>query len=111
SIFRFTAALKKKSTELKLPLPHIFIGMEISGNFGSKLPIESAKDIYGKNYTKIPSPLDFENYWQKEVIEVFDRFYEIWQHNIGNDLPLAGIFLDFEMYHAQDQTGQYTNLM
>ncbi len=106
-----TAALKKKSHEMGIPVPRIFVGMEISGNFGVKPVQTAAKDAYDNEYDKIPSPLDTKYYWYPEVIKSFDRFYHAWKTDIGNGLSLAGIFLDFEMYHAPKQTGQFSSLM
>ncbi len=110
-ITQFTTALHKKAHELKKQAPRIFVGMELSGNFGTQPVNEAATTLYGTSYSKIPAPLDFEQYWKKELIEVFDRFYDQWKQSLGSGLPLAGLFLDFEMYHAPDQTGQYSNLM
>jgi hypothetical protein len=110
-ISRFTAALKKKASDINKTPPHLFIGMELSGNFGTKPVNQATSNIYGTHYSKIPAPLDYENYWKKEVIEVFDRFSDHWHQSLGNGLALAGVFLDFEMYHAQNQTGQYTSIM
>ena len=110
-ITRFTAALHKKAQEHNKSVPRIFVGMELSGNFATQPVNEEATSLYGTSYSKIPAPLDFEHYWKKELVEVFDRFYDHWKQSLGSGLPLAGIFLDFEMYHAPDQTGQYSNLM
>lgn len=107
----FTTALNKKAQELNKKAPHIFVGMELSGNFAVKPVNEAPTTAYGTNYSKIPAPLDFKHYWKKELVEVFDRFHTHWQQSLGSGLPLAGVFLDFEMYHAQDQTGQYSSLM
>lgn len=107
----FTAALQKKAGELKLPIPKLFVGLEMTGNFAKYPPVDPAKDFYGKPYTKIPNPLDFEHFWKPEVLDVFDRFYAAWQNSIGNGIPLSGVFLDFEMYHAPTQTGQFLATM
>lgn len=107
----FTKMLVAKSQELKLPIPKLFVGMEMTGNFGKYPPYNPAIDIYGTIYSKIPSPLDFENFWKPELLDVFDAFYGAWQDSIGSGIPLTGVFLDFEMYHAQNQTGQFLATM
>jgi hypothetical protein len=107
----FTKTLVAKSQELKLPIPKLFVGMEMTGNFIKYPPCNPAIDMYGSVYSKIPSPLDFEKFWKPELLDVFDAFYAAWQNSIGNGIPLAGIFLDFEMYHAQNQTGQFLATM
>ena len=102
----FTKALKEKYKSLNKPLPKIFIGLEMTGNYKNKVVNEYIKDIYGHSYTKIPTPFNFDEFWKTELLDVFDEFYNQWQ-TIANGLPIDGIFLDFEMYHAQDQTAEF----
>lgn len=100
-------ALKNKAKQKGKPMPKIFIGTDITTNFG-KMPVKHAtKDVYGVHYSKIPCPTDVTFFWQPEVIEVFEKFYTMFK----DILPIDGIFFDFEMYHAQDQAGAYTNQM
>ncbi len=106
----FTQALQQKSKELNQPIPKIFIGTDITSNFAQQKVQNIATDVFGNTYTKIPSPLDYANLWRTELIDVLTHFITQWQR-IGNGVPIAGIFLDLEMYHAQDQTGQYLPLM
>lgn len=106
----FIQSLKNKARKKGKELPHIFIGLEISGNYANKLPTRAAQDITGQLYSKIPAPLDAK-YWAEEVILVVNRFVDIWKTRIAPDVAITGIFFDLEMYHAQDQAGQYTDAM
>lgn len=89
------------------PLPKVFIGTDITCSFRTMPTKTSVIDLFGKNYSKIPSPLERATYWQQELLDVFDAFCDLFQKTI----PIDGIFLDFEMYHAQDQAGGYDDLM
>jgi hypothetical protein len=91
----------------KKKLPNIFMGTDITTNF-SVNPIHTAvQDVFGHTYSKIPAPLDFDNFWKPELIETFAAFIK----HFHAQLPISGIFLDFEMYHAQDQAGGYSQHM
>jgi hypothetical protein len=91
----------------KKPLPKIFIGTDITSNFRRTLPEQTVVDLFGTTYTKIPSPLERTSYWKQELLDVFDVFCDLF----ATTLPIDGIFLDFEMYHAQDQAGGYDDYM
>ena len=106
----FTKALQEASLKSGEKIPHIFVGTEITGNFANKPVKNPVVDAYGHVYTKIPSPFDFKNLWQTEVLDVFDRMCAHWPV-ISNSIPLRGIFFDFEMYHAQDQAAHYEPIM
>ena len=108
-INKFTKALIEKCNSLSKKVPKIFIGAEITGNYKNIVLNDYMKDIYNQNYTKIPVPLDFENFWKKELLNVFDEFCENW-NLVGNGLNIDGIFLDFEMYHAQNQASEFLQL-
>lgn len=82
----------------------------MTGNFAHKKVKNPVVTVYGTRYDKIPSPLDFNNFWKEELLDVFDKFFLYWQ-KISHGIPIAGIFFDFEMYHAQQQSGHYTTLM
>src|SRR3990167_1495480 len=99
--------LQEKSESTNKPLPKIFIGTDLTTNFGAYSVSSPVKDIYGWEYTKIPSPLDIEGFWKPELLDVFDRFVALFH----KELPITGIFLDFEMYHAPDQAGGYSDLL
>jgi len=100
-------ALKKRFAQSKKPMPKIFIGTDITTNF-SQTPVHIAvKDFFGKTYSKIPSPLDITHFWQPELMDVFDRFID----EFSQFIPIDGIFLDFEMYHAKKQAASYNNFM
>ena len=111
SIERFNKAFDqtKKSHEHSTPA-HIFIGTDITSNYATAKVLHPVRDVYGTEYSKIPSPFDFENFWQKELLDVYTHFKSSWK-DIHNNVTIDGIFLDFEMYHAQTQSGQYTNTM
>lgn len=107
-ISQFTALLKEAS--LHGPIPHFFVGTEVTSNY-LNVPVKNhAIDLFGNVYTKIPSPLDFDNFWKPEVLDVFDKVVSVWP-SISHGVPLAGIFFDLEMYHAQDQVGHYLTHM
>lgn len=105
----FMHELHAQSTHLHLPAPRIFIGTDITSNYKSKTARNPVIDIYGRLLPNIPSPLD-DAFWQEELFDVFEAFLNQWPQ-ISHHIPISGIFLDFEMYHAQTQTGQYTSLM
>lgn len=108
-IDRFTKALKEKCQTMNKPVPQIFIGTEITGNFRKILVENPMQDIFKNVYTKIPAPFDYENLWKTELFQVLDDFFNEWK-KIGNGLEISGIFFDFEMYHAQDQESGYPGL-
>jgi len=106
-ITQIAQALKKKFAEHKKPLPKIFVGSDITSNYTYKKVQASVTDLYGQNYSKIPCPLDFDNFWKIELLDSLAAFIDA----VKKDLPIDGIFLDLEMYHAQDQIAHYTDLM
>ncbi|MGE0206942.1 MAG: hypothetical protein AB7R69_03785 [Candidatus Babeliales bacterium] len=110
-IKKFTSSLRTKAAELKLPVPKLFVGMELTGNLATHRPHDPATDMYGNVYNKVPNPFDVKGFWKPELFDVLKEFVTAWQSSLGSGLPLAGIFFDFEMYHAQDQTGQFTEFM
>lgn len=89
------------------PLPKIFVGLNLTSNFKSHKVTNCVQSLSGGMYTKIPSPFDITNFWQPEVIDMFAAFVK----NLNTHFPIDGVFFDFEMYHAQEQTGSYTDLM
>lgn len=101
------AAIAKQFKNSDRPFPKIFIGTDITSNFRSHPVSQPAVDVFDHTYSKIASPLDFKQFWKPELIDIFNIFYT----TFNKQLPITGIFLDFEMYHAQDQTGAYTDLM
>lgn len=103
-----TAQLRDLSANQSVP--HFFVGTEITSNYFNKNVKNPVIDCFGTVYTKIPSPFDFENFWKKEVLDVFDRLIAEWP-SISHGIPLAGIFFDLEMYHAQDQAAHYLSSM
>ena len=108
NIEQFTAAMKRfKTNHPEKPLPHFFVGTDITTNFAQHKVTDHAIDMFGYAYDKIPSPLDIAHFWKPELLDVIDRFADEWNDRIGNGIPLAGVFLDLEMYHAQKQTGQF----
>lgn len=109
-IDNFTKELHRQTQEKNIPAPLLFMGTDLTSNFAQKKVIHPVIDIYGTVYDKIPSPLAMDTFWQPEFLTVLDRFVESWKSN-GNNIPLAGVFLDLEMYHAQRQASQYTPLM
>lgn len=90
-----------------MPLPKIFVGLNLTSNFKSYLVANPVQSISGTTYTKIPSPFDIGHFWKPEVLDMFEAFVTEFQ----NTLPIDGVFFDFEMYHAQDQAGSYGDLM
>ncbi len=88
-------------------MPKIFLGLNLSSNFFNHKVKHSVVDIFGRTYSKIPSPIDVDNFWQPEVLDIFDTFL----HTFGNIVPIDGVFLDFEMYHAQRQGGAFIDIM
>lgn len=118
----------------KRQLPKFFIGTNITTNYRSNPVNATTKDFFGKEYTKVPCPLDFDNFWKPELIDVFDSLIqklsgkdesgknnetlennEVLEKNEtlknNENIKIDGILLDFEMYHAQDQASDYTDYM
>ncbi len=89
------------------PLPKIFVGLNLTSNFRTYPVQNPVQDLYGNTYSKIPCPFDMSHFWKPEVLFIFDEFIEIFQEA----LPIDGIFFDFEMYHAPEQGGMYSDLM
>lgn len=110
----FLQALHEESRALHMPMPLIFAGINVTGNFHTtfaqnKLAAgKQAVDAYGNVYDRIPSPLD-RSFWQEEVIIPFQKFMQAWQ-DLAPHIPMHGIFIDLEMYN-NGQTGEYENLM
>lgn len=100
-------AIKEIFDKKDKPFPKIFMGTDITTNYGVHPVPCAVVDVFGHTYSKVPCPLDFKHFWEPEVIDVFDAFYA----TFNDILPLAGVFLDFEMYHAQDQAGSYSDQM
>ena len=110
----YIARLKKLFEQIKLSfvqkdkkLPKIFIGLNLTSNFKSYPVAHAVCNIFGKVYSKIPSPFDFKHFWKPEVLDVFKEFVSYFKE----DIPIDGVFFDFEMYHAPEQTSAYTDLM
>ena len=89
------------------------VNFDITTNFKNATIVNTAYDFYGKEHTSVPAPLDYKNLWLPELIAPFDAFVELWARNLGNEIPLIGIFLDLQMYHAQDKDDAtlYNNLL
>jgi len=113
-VTKIAIALKQQFSSDDRPLPQIFMGTDITSNYRTHIANEefhpvhqAAQDVFNNTYSKIPSPLDFKHFWQPELTEIFDIFYS----TFGKVLPITGVFLDFEMYHAQDQASGYSDMM
>jgi hypothetical protein len=107
----FTQKLKQQCADQQQQIPHIFVGFDITTNYRRKPVKNTVVDIMGKELNKIPAPLDWDHFWKPEFLQPFNSFIEYWENGYGNGLPIAGIFLDLEMYHAQNQASEYTNMM
>jgi hypothetical protein len=107
---KFTTLLYQESIKAHLPLPHVCINFDITTNYKIKPVNRPVIDLFGKIYSKIPSPLDYDHFWHLEVIQPFDRFLELWNKHCLL-IPLAGVFFDLELYHAQDEASEYTTIM
>ena len=106
-IERLAQEIKSVFSNNGILLPQIFVGLNLSSNFKSYPVKNPVFDFYGHMYSKIPCPFDLVNFWKPEVFDPFWVFHSI----IGRYLRIDGVFFDFEMYHAQDQTGTYTDIM
>ena len=104
----FAQGLKQAYTQAGKELPNLCASFDITTNFREHPTNSQVTDMYGKNYDKIPAPLDYYNLWIPELLEPFDAFISLWAHT---GIPLANIFLDLQMYHAQDQAERYSNIM
>ena len=90
------------------PVPKLFIGTEITSNLKHALLPHAAVDQWGKIYSQIPSPLDRENFWYQELINPIQTLISIWPDKVSKNILPTGVFLDFEMYHAQSQASSFT---
>ena len=108
-IQHFTKELAK--TYKDQPQPALFVGFDLTNNYGKAPVAHPTVNVYGKEFSKIPSPLDEKQFWQEEFIEPLKKFIEHWKQHADKKIPIGGIFFDFEMYHAPDQTAVYSNLM
>jgi hypothetical protein len=99
--------LKMQSKKTGKPLPKLFVGVELTGNFGPSPAPHPVVDLFGTVYPNIPSPLDISEFWEKELLSVFDLFCDMFE----KIMPITGIFIDFEMYHAVKQAALYNDLM
>jgi len=98
-----TASAKKSGAKM----PDIFIGSDITSNFNGQKPKNCVYDVFGNAYPNIPSPFDRENVWKQELITPFARCYA----QLKQSMPIDGLFLDFEMYHAPRQASSYHDHM
>lgn len=103
-IDNFTKMMIQVYKDCEDKIPKIFIGTELSGNFNVVKVRESIYDIYAKNYSKIPTPLDFDNFWQTEFFIPITLFIENWKKSVGNGLQIGGIFFDLEMYQSSEES-------
>lgn len=99
SIIAFTRALRIKAKQLNTTPPQILIGFETVNNlYPPNRPKNYAIDIYGNKYFDIPNPIDF-NFWKQEIIDPLNIFLKKWKNpKINNEIKIAGIVLDLEMY-------------
>lgn len=106
-IIRLGKELKEFYAKNNTPLPKVFVGLNLTSNFKTYPVCNPIRTIFGTELSKIPSPFDMEHFWHPEVIDVFRSFVS----EFKNYLPIDGVFFDFEMYHAPQQTGLFTNQM
>ena len=102
--------MKKIGTLLKHDTqssPHIFIGSDITSNFNGQKPMQCVYDLFGKEYPNVPTPFAIEQLWNQELLHPFKQCYQELHH----DVPINGLFLDFEMYHAPQQASSYHDHM
>ncbi len=105
-IKKLFAAFITYSRKQKKELPKVFLGLNLTSNFFNHPVAHPVVDLFGKTYLKIPSPFDIDNFWKPETLDIFDTFLETFK-----EVPVDGVFFDFEMYHAQDQASSFTDLM
>lgn len=113
----FTRNLQERAQKLNKPLPFVFMGTDVTLNYKTMpncpiIPVDNPTvNMYGKELTRIPSPLDIPGFWQTQVAHVITTFVQEWNAKVGNGLPLSGVFFDLEMYQAQDQASSYEDTM
>lgn len=91
--------------------PAIFAGFDLTNNYSKTLVTHPTVNVYGKKYSKIPSPLDKNHFWKEEFSDPLKIFVQQWKVLANKKVPIAGVFFDFEMYHAPQQASVYTNVM
>lgn len=99
------------NTYKKAPPPALFVGFDLTNNYSKSPVTHPVVNVYGKKFSKIPAPLDEKHFWQEEFIEPLEKFIKDWKIHADKKVPIGGIFFDFEMYHAPNQTAVYSNLM
>lgn len=87
--------------------PALFVGTDLTTNFSQRPVKNPVIDVYGTTYSKVPSPIDLEHFWKPEVITTIKKV----KKELAPIMPVGGLFLDLEMYHAQDQASEYTDIM
>ena len=108
-IHHFTKELA--NTYRKQEKPSLFVGFDLTNNYGKSSVSHPVINVYGKEFSKIPSPLDDQHFWKEEFIDPFKKFITHWKEHADKHVSIGGIFFDFEMYHAPEQAAVYTNLM
>jgi hypothetical protein len=111
ALSKFTKKLSQKAKELKVQLPKILVGYEITNNiYEPNLPKRCAVDLYLNKYVDVPDPLD-KSFWQNEIKDPLVSFLYEWEKpQINNGIKLAGVVLDLEMY-CRRTTGSFLGTM
>ncbi len=101
-----TEAIPQYALQKNKKIPKNFVGLNLTSNFKHNPVQHAVSDVYGNTYSQIPCPLDWDNFWYKEVVEPFNLFADL-----AAGLPIDGVCLDFEMYHAQTQASTYDDIV
>jgi len=111
SVGNFTKALNERAKANNVTVPKILVGFEIANNlYKPNLPTNYAIDLYGNEYTDLPSPLD-KNFWIEEIKKSLVLFLKDWNDfKVSNGLKIAGVVLDLEMY-CRKYSGIFTDTM
>jgi hypothetical protein len=106
----FTKCLVEAYNAAKLPLPHIYIGFEITNNLRAPHVPRYAMDLYENSYEDTPVPID-QAFWEQEITKPFAHLVKLWQdRKLSNGVPLSGVVLDLEMY-LRKKSASFTSMM
>lgn len=107
----FTKCLVDGYQAAQLPLPRVYIGIEITNNLGApNLPTRYAMDLYENAYEDLPVPID-QSFWEQEVTAPFAQLAKLWQDSaFSHGVPLGGVVLDLEMY-LRKKSPSFTSMM
>ncbi len=106
----FTKCLREGYSAAQVPLPHLYIGFEITNNVRAPQLSRYAMDLYENAYEDIPVPID-KHFWEQEITKPFRVLVKLWQDpQFSHNVPISGVVLDLEMY-LRKKSPSFTSMM